>query len=387
MTTLRTHLQANDILFREGDAGECAYVIDQGRIRIVRENNGDPLILSELGPGECLGEMALISHQPRMASAIASTATDLTIVTREHLDERLAKSDPLIRHLLQLTLRRYHQIMDGEDGEHRKETETNPDEALAITRMRTEMELVRALENQEFELYFQPIVRLSDRVTAGFEALLRWNKPGVGLVAPDLFIPIAEDCHIIEQIGQWIIEEACRCRGLLQAHWPEPLADDFSVSVNLAARQIPDTLLLPSIEAAMQRYDIKPKTLRLEVTESQIMDDFDHALSVLEAIRALGCRVAIDDFGTGHSSLAYLNRLPVDTLKIDKAFLHNALTDQSSQKIIASVAVLAKSLTLTLIAEGAETEDEVAMLSRLGVEQVQGYYFGRPTAIRTLAEA
>lgn len=384
MTALLKHLKAHEVLFREGDVGECAYVVEQGRISIVRDNQGDAQELSQLGPGECLGEMALISLQPRMASAIACEDSVLTVVTPEHLSERLARSDPLIRHLLQLTLRRYQQVMGGDAVPAAILTADLSDEALALQRMRTENQLINALENEELELYFQPIINLEDRITAGFEALLRWQKPGEGLVAPDLFIPIAEESHIIELIGQWIIEEACRCRQELAKSWPDPLKPDFSVSVNLAARQIPDTELLPCIRSAMLRHDVQPHTLRLEVTESQIMENFGHAMSVLRAIKDLGCRVAIDDFGTGHSSLAYLNRLPVDTLKIDKAFLDNMLNDASSQKIIGGVAQLAKSLGMTLITEGAETKEEVDMLQQLGVEQVQGYYFGKPTSLRDL---
>lgn len=365
------------MLFREGDSGDAAYLIDRGRIAILREQDGQTVRLGEIGAGECVGEMALISNEPRLASAQAMEDTRLTVITRRHLDERMQRSDPLVRHLLQIVLKRYRQSL-GQFSDPQNLKPNQQDEVDAIDRMRTEHALSAALEKHEFVLYFQPIVRLQDRVTAGFEALLRWRKPDGQLIAPDLFIPVAEESHIIEAIGQWIIQEACRCRALLPASWHMPLDPDFSISINLAARQFPDPQLIPTIRQSIHEYGLKAKHIRVEVTESQILENWDQALSVLTDIRQFGCQVAIDDFGTGHSSLAYLNRLPVDTLKIDKEFLQDMLTDKGSRSIIAGMARLASDLGLSFIAEGAETEEQVDALQALGVEHVQGYFFGRP---------
>ncbi len=378
MEILRTNLVKDEVLFQEGETGECAYVIESGKILIVHDVDGSQETLGVLGPGEYFGEMALVSQQPRMASAIAGEDCILTVVTRKHLEERLAKSDPLVRHMLHLTLRRYREALNQGFIEQPSGTTASADEQLAINRMRTEQALLQALENDEFLLYFQPIVRLADRVTMGFEALLRWNKPGTGLIAPNLFIPIAEDSHIIEKLGHWIIDEGCRCRAQLARQYEQPLHQDFTVSINLAARQFQDPELVSSIGQSLSRHGLDPKTIRMEVTESQIMEDLAHTLTVLQGIRSTGCKIAIDDFGTGHSSLAYLSRLPVDTLKIDKAFLLDAMSDESSQKIIAGVAALARSLGMGFIAEGGETEEQICLLQDLGVEQVQGYYFSKP---------
>ncbi len=378
MEVLRTSLVKDEVLFHEGESGECAYVIESGRILIVHDVDGEPETLGVLEPGEYFGEMALVSQQPRMASAIAAEDCILTVVTRKHLEERLAKSDPLVRHMLHLTLRRYREALNQGFIEQPSGTTATADEELAINRMRTEQALLQALENDEFLLYFQPIVRLADRVTTSFEALLRWNKPGSGLVAPNLFIPIAEDSHIIEKLGHWIIDEGCRCRAELARQYDQPLAEDFTVSINLAARQFQDPELVNNIARSLNKHALDPSTIRMEVTESQIMEDLAHTLTVLQGIRSTGCQIAIDDFGTGHSSLAYLSRLPVDTLKIDKAFLMDAMSDESTQKIIAGVAALAHSLGMGFIAEGGETEEQIQLLQGLGVEQVQGYYFSKP---------
>lgn len=378
MTTSQIHIAAQDMLFREGDVGDAAYLVDQGRIAILRERNGQSEKLGEIAAGECVGEMALISNDARLASAQALEDTRLTVITRQHLDERMAHSDPLVRHLLQIVLKRYRQSLGQFPAAGMQAISDQQDETLAMQRMRTEHALSHALKHGEFVLYFQPIVRLADRVTAGFEALLRWRKPDGQLIAPDLFIPVAEESCIIESIGQWIIHEAARRRAQLPAAWDQPLDADFSISINLAARQFRDPQLVSTIGDAIEQNQLKPQHLRMEVTESQIVENWQQALAILRQIKAMGCKVAIDDFGTGHSSLAYLNQLPVDTLKIDKAFLQDMLTDSASRSIIGGMVRLASDLKLTFIAEGAETEAQIQTLQSLGVEHVQGFYFGRP---------
>lgn len=383
---MHKRLRSGETLFHEGDPGDCAYLIERGRIAIQREQDGRPYTLSELGPGACFGEMALLSQQPRMASAVACEPTVLSVITDAHLHERLQRSDPLVRHLLQLTLQRYRQTLGEEDARLPQlnlalEKIADADEAMALDRVRTENALIQALDRDEFELHFQPIVRLSDRVTAGFEALLRWNRPGHGRVAPDLFIPVAEDSHIIAEIGRWVIRSGAAAHARLAAQYEAPLSQDFSVSVNLAARQFQDGGLSTCIAEALAQNSLEPRRLRLEVTESQLLDSWDDTLRILKAARDLGCRIAIDDFGTGHSSLAYLSRLPVDTLKIDKAFLTDLMVDEASRQIVRGIAALAHSLGMSFIAEGGETAEQIELLGELGVEYVQGYYFGRPFAL------
>lgn len=383
MTTSKISLAANELLFREGEAGQFAYLIDRGSIAVLRDAGGEYQLLSELGPGECVGEMALISHDPRMASAMAMEDTVLTVITRDHLKERMARSDPLIRHLLQLTLKRYRQSLGQTflDTSSTQDLEYLEDEQQAMQRMRTEHALSDALDNREFVLHYQPIVRLSDRVTTGFEALLRWRRADGQLVAPDLFISVAEESQIIEKIGYWIIDEASLARTRLPSCYDSVLSDNFYVSINLAARQFPDPQLPTVVEQAMARHQIKAQQLQMEVTESQILENREQVVGVLSQLQSLGCRIALDDFGTGYSSLAYLNRLPVDALKIDKMFLEDMLSDDGSRKIIAGMARLARDLGLSFIAEGAETEEQIHALSALSVEHVQGYFFGRPFAL------
>lgn len=388
MANSKINLAANELLFREGEAGQFAYLIERGRIAILRDSAGEYQLLSELGAGECLGEMALISHDPRMASAMALEDTTLTVITRDHLKERMARSDPLIRHLLQLTLKRYRQSLGQTfpDTSSTQDLDYLEDEQQAMQRMRTEHDLSHALDKQEFILHYQPIVRLADRITTGFEALLRWRRDDGQLVSPDLFIAVAEESQIIEKIGHWIIDEASQARTRLASAYNGKLSEDFYVSINLAARQFPDPELPGVVQEAIRRHGLLAQQLQMEVTESQILENREHAISVLQNLQSMGCRIALDDFGTGYSSLAYLNRLPVDALKIDKMFLDDMLSDQASRTIIAGMARLARDLQLSFIAEGAETDQQVEALSALGVEHVQGFFFGRPFALETKKE-
>lgn len=383
MAPSKINLSSNELLFREGESGQFAYLIERGRMAILREHEGEYQVLSELGSGECIGEMALISHDPRMASAMALEDTILTVITRDHLAERMARSDPLIRHLLQLTLKRYRHSM----GQTLPDTSSTQnlayleDEQQAMQRMRTEHALSLALNNQELELHYQPIVRLSDQVTTGFEALLRWRRDDGQLMSPDLFIAVAEESRIIEKIGHWIIDEASLARTRLTQCYDAPLSEDFYVSINLAARQFVDPGLMAVVVNAITRHKLQARQLQMEVTESQLLENREQAVGLLEQLRQLGCRVALDDFGTGYSSLAYLNRLPVDALKIDKMFLDDMLNDEASRKIIAGMARLARDLGLSFIAEGAETQAQIDALNALEVEHVQGFFFGRPFAL------
>lgn len=383
MPSSKINLSANELLFREGQSGQFAYLIERGRMAILREQDGEYQVLSELGAGECIGEMALISHDPRMASAMALDETVLTVITREHLAERMAHSDPLIRHLLQLTLKRYRNSMGQTllDPSSTQDLAYLDDEQQAMQRMRTEHALSLALNNQELELHYQPIVRLSDQITTGFEALLRWRRDDGQLMAPDLFISVAEESRVIEKIGHWIIDEGSLARTRLAQCYDAPLSEDFYVSVNLAARQFTDAALPVVVKDAITRHQLKPRQLQMEVTESQLLENREQAVAMLEQLRELGCRVALDDFGTGYSSLAYLNRLPVDALKIDKMFLDDMLNDEASRKIIAGMARLARDLGLGFIAEGAETQAQIEALNALKVEHVQGFFFGRPFAL------
>jgi diguanylate cyclase (GGDEF)-like protein/PAS domain S-box-containing protein len=256
--------------------------------------------------------------------------------------------------------------------------------ARAIRRLETETALRDALSRSQLRLLFQPVVRIPDGELIGCEALLRWERPEVGLVAPGDFIPLAEETGLIVPIGAWALSEACRQTLPLLA-----LAGDrpFGVSVNLSARQLNDPDLLTTVRGALAETGFPAPRLCLEITESALMSDPRAALPILEELKSLGVRLAVDDFGTGYSSLSYLKRFPVDVLKIDRSFVDGIASDPDDEAIAQAVIALARSLRLEVVAEGIETAEQLQALHRLGCGGGQGFLFGRPEPCATLATA
>jgi diguanylate cyclase (GGDEF)-like protein/PAS domain S-box-containing protein len=234
--------------------------------------------------------------------------------------------------------------------------------------------LNRALFQAEFHLHYQPQVEIGTGRVIGVEALLRWQNPELGEVVPARFIPVAEDGGAIVPIGAWVMEEACRqAQAWRQAGWPE-----FTMSVNLSALQFRRTGLIETVAGALGRSGLPPHLLELELTESILLHDVENTLDTVRQLKAMGVRLSIDDFGTGYSSLSYLKRFAVDRLKIDRSFVRDLNADPDNAAIVRAVIQLARSLRLDIIAEGVETEAQLAFLREEGCPGVQGFLFSRP---------
>jgi EAL domain-containing protein (putative c-di-GMP-specific phosphodiesterase class I) len=246
----------------------------------------------------------------------------------------------------------------------------------AERRRHLENDLRLAINKAQFVLYYQPIVDLRAHSLAGAEALIRWNHPERGLVPPDAFIPLAEESGLINDIGLWTLEVVCA----QLARW-QAAGLDRSISLNVSARQIPLGLPVATLLDAVKRHDIHPARLALEITEGVLLTDTSKALEWLSAIRSEGFRIYLDDFGTGYSSLSYLKRFPVDTLKIDKSFVHDMTQENSDRTLVEAIVAMAGSLGLSVIAEGVEKAEQVSILRHLHCRYVQGYFFSRPVPI------
>jgi diguanylate cyclase (GGDEF)-like protein/PAS domain S-box-containing protein len=245
----------------------------------------------------------------------------------------------------------------------------------AIGHLETQSALHRALERDELRVFYQPVVDLASGAVTGVEALVRWEHPHHGLVPPGSFIPLAEENGLIVPIGEWVVGEAAA----QLARWRrEPWGRSLTANVNLSARQLRQTDLVPALMGALLRTGLGPESLCLELTETTFMEDAGSHRDTLGEIRALGVGLAIDDFGTGYSSLTYLKRFPVSVLKIDQAFVRGLGEDAADTAIVRSVIDLAHALGLVVVAEGVETADQVAHLRKLGCDQAQGYFFARP---------
>jgi len=244
----------------------------------------------------------------------------------------------------------------------------------ALRRLQLESELRLAQGRGELSLSYQPIVTPRDGLIRGFEALLRWSHPVYGAVGPAEFIPVAEEIGLIGVIGSWILEQACR---QLRA-WQDISGHTMTMSVNLSAVQLNDDGLVELVARTLRDTGIAHGSLKLELTESAVMADPEHAMRIFKQLKELGVQLSLDDFGTGYSSLSHLRRLPIDTLKIDRSFVSQMDSHDDKRQIAEVVMMLARTLGLDVVAEGAETAAEVSVLEEMGSDFVQGYFYFKP---------
>lgn len=253
------------------------------------------------------------------------------------------------------------------------------DEAMhssAVKLLTLETELRRAVERQEFEIHYQPIVSALTGRIVGFESLVRWNHPARGLVPPVDFIPIAEETGLINEIGLWVLQESCRQNQLWNRHHPGH--ESLYVSVNLSAVQFMQKDLVAQIDQCIHSNSYNTQNLRLEITESVLMENPETTNQILHDLKSRGIRLYIDDFGTGYSSLSYLHSFPFDSLKIDRSFVSKLGSGEEHEGMVKTIIDIARNFNMELIAEGVESREEIAQLKKMGCENLQGYYFSRP---------
>lgn len=243
-----------------------------------------------------------------------------------------------------------------------------------LNRLTLENDLQRALAHQEFVVYYQPIVHLQTQKLVGFEALVRWQHPDRGMVSPGEFIPCMEETGLIVPVGMVVLKQACQ---QLKA-WQQQGWQDLTMSVNLSIRQFACSMLLADIDQILAETAINPACLKLEITESAIMDNAEIAIVLIEQLRLRQIQISIDDFGTGYSSLGYLHRFPIDTLKIDRSFVHQIQFGSRNYQVVNTIIILSNQLELAVIAEGIETQEQHQWLQQLGCEFGQGYLFSKP---------
>jgi len=233
-----------------------------------------------------------------------------------------------------------------------------------------EQEMRPAMASGQFQVVYQPQVLTSNGNPIGAEALIRWSHPEFGVVSPLEFVEIAESTGLIVQLGQMILNQACRDA----ASW----ASDISVSVNVSPVQLVREDLVQDVRDALESSGLSPERLLLEITESSFISDTDSLMFMLDGLKQLGVSVVLDDFGTGYSSLGYLSRFPVDKIKVDQSFIRNIANNSANQAIVRSIKVLADGFTINVLCEGVETEADLRIVQSLGCQEIQGYLFGKP---------
>ncbi|MCP2052997.1 UNVERIFIED_ORG: EAL domain-containing protein (putative c-di-GMP-specific phosphodiesterase class I) [Pseudomonas fluorescens] len=249
-----------------------------------------------------------------------------------------------------------------------------------LAREALENDLRLAVERSDFTLHYQPKVELASGAVCALEALLRWDRPGHGAVSPAVFVPLLETLGLIVPVGRWVIDNVCR----QIAAWQRSDIGAVEVSVNVSGHQLIEGDLIADIAASLAKTGVAAHWLEVELTESSLMENTQHTIASLQRLRAMGVKISIDDFGTGYSSLAYLRRFPIDTLKIDIAFIREVTSNPQDAAITRTIIELAHSLELRVVAEGVESQAQLAFLKAAGCDQIQGYLFSRPLPMQEL---
>jgi len=241
-------------------------------------------------------------------------------------------------------------------------------------RVELEVDLRLALSKNQFSLYYQPKLDIARNRICGAEALIRWHHPDKGLVTPLEFIPLAEETGLINPMGEWIVDQACA----MAREWSKVINRYFSIAVNISSRQVRDVDLVDLISQSLKNHQIPPECLEIEITESAVMGNVEKAQIMFRALHDMGIKISLDDFGTGFSSLSYLRKFPISVLKVDKSFIDDIPEDTDSMTMVETIISMAQHLNLTTVAEGVETEEQLAFLREHKCNQVQGYLFAAP---------
>lgn len=389
------HILVNEgeVIFREGERGCSAFLIERGEVEISVQRNSENVKLARRGPGEVFGEMAIIDDQPRSATVTAVRPCQLLMITRDQLVNRIEQTDPVLRMCLRVILQRFRttllrlQVMDHDELPPMQDRPHGDDLNAqqhhdAVREIKLEEEIRQAIRQEDFVLHYQPIVDLNTGLPAGFESLIRWHHKNRGLIAPDIFIPTAEASGLIIPISHWVFQQSCEALVRLDKRASElgQGSNQAFMSINLSVRDFANLECVDIIRDILVRTGVEPTRLKLEITESLLMHQPEIAAAALSAFKALGISIAIDDFGTGYSSLSYLHKFPIDTLKIDRSFIRTLEKGNESYEIVSSIIHMAQRLNMIVVAEGIEIPEQIDLLRDLGCTLGQGYSFARPIA-------
>ena len=393
----REKLDGHCIVFRAGDSGDAAYVIESGCVEVLINQNGEEKRIAVLSKDAMFGEIALLDGKPRTATVRTLVPTVLLKIDRLHIQELLHRSDPVIQYLLKLLLERFRSSNPGLKPLH---TATAPEDlaeplplppkdtdyhATAIRTLLLVHDLSKAIDTGQLVLFYQPIILMEDHSLAGFEALVRWRHPTLGLVSPVEFIPLAEKTGLIKRIGQWVLNQAAKDWKELRTFCDCDDKQTPFISINLSSPELFEPNIVESIQSIMAAHNVPMDELRIELTESILISNLSQVSAALKRLRAQGVGIALDDFGTGYAGLDYLQNLPFTCIKIDKSFVQQMDGSARSLQIVRSALELSRLLGMTSVAEGIEDEDTAKALGQMGCTFAQGFHYGKPMAISKIA--
>jgi len=389
----RKNFKAGEIIFNEGDIRDNAYIIDKGKVDIIRGQGGKASKFATLTIGDLFGEMALMEPGLRSASAIATEECSTFVISSNVLEDRLKGLDPVVTSMFNMLIERYRfsriekdkEVDDSNDHASNQSATSkilndfSKRKAVALKELGLEQEIRYALYKDHFKPYLQPIVSLSDRRIVGFETLIRWHHPERGIIMPDEFIPAAERVNLIQAIDRKMLEKACEI--LPEIHKMVSDQNKPFISVNLSGVNFEDDSMVLGISDVFKNSQIDPKHIKLEITESAFIGNADKASKILDGLKALGVTISLDDFGVGYSSLGYLHKFAIDGIKIDRSFTARARDNKKSMDIVSAIVGLAKTFDLGVIAEGIETQEDADSLMKIGCIEGQGYLYSKPLTV------
>ena len=375
---------AGEEIFRIGDHGRNAYMIERGEVQISNIQDGQEVVIATLGAGEIFGEMSMIDEAPRSATVRAAVNTDVIVIQRARYMGNLRSDSPMMNLIIRVILNRFRETQHLLVGKKIPDSGNDPslDEIrdLAFSRINIEKDMRTALENNEFEMHFQPIVSLEDGHIAGFEALMRWIKADGTFISPVDFIPLAEETGYIVELGRWALETSLEQHKTIMSEFEKSFPEKSLpfMSVNVSGLQLSELKEIDTLAEIISNSGVNPANIKLEITETMMVENFAHATEALKKLKALGTSIALDDFGTGYSSLSYLHQFPLDTIKIDRTFVVNMDKSKNSLRVVNGIAQLALALETNIVAEGIEEKAQMETLKDLGCQYGQGYYMSRP---------
>jgi EAL domain-containing protein (putative c-di-GMP-specific phosphodiesterase class I) len=389
MSGARIELEPGAEVFREGDAPTTAFLIESGEVEIFTGPVGDPMALGRLGPGDLLGEMAVIDAAARTATARALTRCVLLPIASDQIHERIDAADPVVRALLNSQLQRYRSALNrfnAAGNGNPVERDVAPalrraGDGAAMDKIRLETQLRDALTQGGLEVRYQPILDLIDDHVAGYEALIRWEHPQRGPVSPAEFIRLAEETSLIVPVGHYVFDAVCGALARLQTAGVAPLP---FIAVNVSGRQLAEEDVLATLQSAAARAGVPASAVKIEVTESLTLD-IDGVAALIARAHAAGVKVALDDFGTGFSNLGHLHKLHFDTVKLDQGFVRQMLQAPRCHAIVQAITAMVSALDADMVAEGVETREQLEALRAIGCRYAQGWLIGKAIGLDALS--
>jgi diguanylate cyclase (GGDEF)-like protein/PAS domain S-box-containing protein len=366
---LESHVRSDDFVCRNGEGEWNLARLGGDEFTVLLEEIQDPLIAGDIAKrvkDSIVGSYNLKGHEVYVTPSIGIA---LFPKDGSNVDELLKNADTAM----------YYAKRVGKNNYQFYSEKMN---AAAVNRLKLESKLRNALVSEEFALVYQPQIDINTNEIVSAEALLRWFQPELGMISPIEFIPIAEETGMIIELGEWVLNQACRQNKI----WQNAGYNPIRIAVNLSSIQFMQKDLVSTVSTALKDNDLNPRYLELEITESIIMRNINDTISTLNSFKEMDIGISVDDFGTGYSSLSYLKRLPLDTLKIDRSFVKDIPDDEEGMKIASAIIAMAKKLGLGVVAEGVESESHLDFLKEHGCDKAQGYHISKPVPADEMIE-